>query len=142
MNLESIRENLKKYIGKKYDMADSYICKNYVHSLRVSHIARQIAISIDMDERGQDIAEITGLFHEIGRFEQVKRFHTVEDSKSVNHGELGYQILLKEIVKYGFDAETERLILSAVRNHEKTILDENMDASEKLFSTILRDADK
>ena len=36
------------------------------------------------------------MLHDIGRFEQIKRYGTFNDSKSVDHGEFGADLLFKE----------------------------------------------
>ena len=41
------------------------------------------------------IAEAVALLHDVGRFEQYKRYGTFNDRKSVNHAALGVEIMKK-----------------------------------------------
>ena len=43
-----------------------------------------------------ELAELIGLLHDIGRFEQIKRYNTFIDKNSINHGQLGVKILFDD----------------------------------------------
>ena len=49
-----------------------------------------------MSKEDIDLAWLTGLLHDIGRFEQVRRYGTFNDAKSIDHGKLGVEILFLE----------------------------------------------
>ena len=97
----NIEEEFKKYVSK-FDLNDDSVSRKYYHSLRVMDKARKIAESIELSEEYINIATIVGLLHDYGRFEQWKRYHTFADGKSIDHGDLGVEILFdeKEIEKY------------------------------------------
>ena len=48
---------------------------------------------------------LIGLLHDIARFEQYTKYKTFRDSISIDHGDLGVEILFeeKEIEKYDLD---------------------------------------
>lgn len=82
-----------------YDIRNQKIKLKTDHTYNVSELCEKIAFSIGMTKEDINIAWLTGLLHDIGRFEQVRRYGTFNDSKSVDHAKLGVDILLKMQVK-------------------------------------------
>ena len=139
----NIEEEFKKYVSK-FDLNDDSISRKYYHSLRVMNKARKIAESIELSEEYINIATTVGLLHDYGRFEQWKRYHTFADKKSIDHGDLGVQILFdeKEIEKYDVKKENYKIIYNAIKYHNKLEIPENLTKEEKIICKIIRDADK
>lgn len=139
----NIEEEFKKYVSK-FDLNDDSISRKYYHSLRVMNKARKIAESIELSEEYINIATIVGLLHDYGRFEQWKRYHTFADGKSIDHGDLGVEILFdeKEIEKYDIKKENYRIIYNAIKYHNKLEISEDLTKEEKIICKIIRDADK
>ena len=75
----------KKY-GPKIDLKIS-------HTVRVENLCIEIANSLNLTKEEVDLAAYCGLLHDIGRFEQWKRYGTYEDRKSIDHGNLGVDLL-------------------------------------------------
>ena len=96
-----------------------------------------------------DLAWLLGLLHDIGRFEQVRRWGTFDDGKSVGHAQLGTQILFAgaegdaPLVRsfVASDAEDD-LIRTAVGLHSAWRLPDDLDGRTRCFCEVLRDADK
>lgn len=139
----NIEEEFKKYV-LKFDLNDDSISRKYYHSLRVMNKARKIAESIELSEEYINIATTVGLLHDYGRFEQWKRYHTFADGKSIDHGDLGVEILFdeKEIEKYDIKKENYRIIYNAIKYHNKLEIPEDLAKEEKIICKIIRDADK
>ena len=139
----NIEEEFKKYV-LKFDLNDDSISRKYYHSLRVMNKARKIAESIELSEEYINIATTVGLLHDYGRFEQWKRYHTFADGKSIDHGDLGVEILFdeKEIEKYDIKKENYRIIYNAIKYHNKLEIPEDLTKEEKIICKIIRDADK
>lgn len=139
----NIEEEFKKYVSK-FDLNDDSISRKYYHSLRVMNKARKIAESIELSEEYINIATIVGLLHDYGRFEQWKRYHTFADGKSIDHGDLGVEILFdeKEIEKYDIKKENYRIIYNAIKYHNKLEIPVDLTKEEKIICKIIRDADK
>ena len=55
------------------------------HTYRVAALCEQIARSIPLTEEQTDHAWLAGLLHDVGRFEQLRRYGTFEDAKSIDH---------------------------------------------------------
>ena len=94
-----------------------------------------------------DFAWLLGLLHDIGRFEQVRKYNTFNDDESVDHAELGADILFKEGLIDLFPTSTlpdgwPKIAETAIRQHNKLNLAEGLDETTETLSNILRDADK
>lgn len=126
----------------RFDFTDGRIALKIQHSYKVSQIAKAIAEDIGLSEDDVCLAEIIGLFHDIGRFEQVKRYQTFLDSKSVDHAELGVSILQEEDLLSFIDEENRNLILKAIAYHNKYQLPVSLDSRIQTHAYIIRDADK
>lgn len=114
------------------------------HTLRVVDLCERIARGLKLGTEDIELAKLCGLLHDIGRFEQWKRYETFVDSKSIDHGDLGVEILKENnlIRKFNNDASLDNLILKTVKNHNKYKTEESLTEREKLFCNIIRDADK
>ncbi len=90
------------------------------------------------------MAELIGLFHDIGRFKQAELYDTFNDRISINHAELSSKVLFDEKLIDNFNVEEKykKIIKLAVLNHNKNKIDDNLSDEELLFAKIIRDADK
>ncbi len=77
---EKIIDCFNEYI-RGFDNSDPMIILKKEHTYRVANLSEKIARSIsdiyDLSEGDVDLAWIIGMFHDIGRFEQVKRYGPV-----------------------------------------------------------------
>ena len=137
------KEVFNEYV-KGYDSSDEKIKLKIAHTYRVSELCEKIAISLKMNNDDIDIAWLTGLLHDIGRFEQVKTYGTFNDFKSVDHAKLGSKILFNggKIRDFISDTSEDDLIKKVIENHNAYKLPEDISKRCKTFSNILRDADK
>ena len=77
-----------------------------------------------------------GMLHDIGRFEQVKRYGTFVDSESIDHAELGITILFEEglLTQFGdFTPEEQELLKVSIENHNKYRIPEGMSAEKTAY---------
>ena len=95
VNLIQAKEQFAAYC-KGYDTQDERVALKIVHSQKVAEISKQLAIHRNCSAMDVDLAEVTGLYHDIGRFEQLKQYHTFLDAKSINHAALGVRILQEQ----------------------------------------------
>ena len=131
----------------RYGADNSMITHKVTHTLRVAKNCRQIAESLHLDGEAVGFAWLLGLLHDIGRFEQVRRYGTFIDAVSLDHAEFGADLLFKEELIRKFPAETlteEQLSIleTAIRLHNKLALPEELNERTLLFCNIIRDADK
>lgn len=144
IDIENAKKVFKEYVSN-YDINDGKIVLKYNHILRVAEISKKIAVELNLPEEDIRLAELIGLFHDIGRFEQVRRFNTFVDKDSINHGEYGVKVLFEDgfIDRFDIDEKYYRTIKLAVLNHNrKTIESEGMNENELLHCKIIRDSDK
>lgn len=140
-----VEKNFTEYVAW-YDITDAKIRLKKEHTYCVAALCREIAVSIKLSEADCELAWLCGMLHDIGRFEQVKRFGTFLDSESVDHAQFGADLLFKEglwekIVPEDMDSNKD-LIEKAIRVHNVYRLPDELTEREYLFATILRDADK
>ena len=141
-----VAEAFKEYTDQ-YDPEDEKIHLKILHTGKVAMISEQIATSIGLSENDVDLAWTIGMLHDIGRFEQVRRFGTFMDKLSVNHAEFGADILFSDglIANFGSEGMTEEelsLIETSIRQHNRYRIDEGLTGRQKMFCNIIRDADK
>lgn len=140
---EHVKETFARYVAD-YDMSDVKIKLKYDHTYRVAEMCDAITATLDMTPEDRDIAWLTGMLHDIGRFEQLRRYHTFQDRQSVNHAALSADILFKDgkIRLFTTDPSEDALLEKAIRLHNVYILPSSLTEREYRFCTILRDADK
>ena len=76
-----------------YDRSDGKIKLKIDHTYRVAVLCEKIADSVGLTGEDKDVAWLLGMLHDIGRFEQIRCFGTFNDGMSVDHAELGADIL-------------------------------------------------
>lgn len=113
------------------------------HIMRVAENCKKIANSLGLTEKEIELAELIGLLHDIGRFEQyqIKEQDTI---KKFDHGEAGVEVLKKDnyIREYITEDTYDDIIYTAIYEHNKYELTKGMSKEKELFSKIIKDADK
>lgn len=129
---------------ENYNSKDEKVRLKIEHTYRVAALCEQIAKSAGCTEYEVELAWLTGMLHDVGRFEQLKNFGTFNDAESIDHAAYGADILFKEgkVRDYIESAEEDELIENAVRFHSAYRLPDSFDERTRMFSNILRDADK
>lgn len=143
INLNKAKEEFEKYV-KPYGIENVKICRKIEHSYRVIEVAEEIAKSLNLEKEDLELAKLIGLLHDIGRFEQIRIYDTFSDKDSIDHANLGVEILFKDglIRKFIEDDKYDELIYKAIKNHNKYSIEDGLDKREKLHAKIIRDADK
>ena len=114
------------------------------HTLRVIEQARFIAKRLSCSPEQLVLAEIAALLHDIGRFKQYQTYRTFNDALSINHAELGRDILeqLDILNGAGLSTKHQEIVKKAVLYHNRRYLPLNIGEEDCLFAKIIRDADK
>jgi HD superfamily phosphodiesterase len=113
-----------------------------MHCYRVSELAGNIAVSLHLNTEDVALARITGLLHDLGRFPQLVKYNTYDDSVSADHAAMAIDELDRSNIFQEIDSEIAGIIKVAIYQHNKPVLPENLSERETLFCNILRDADK
>lgn len=95
INRKNVINAFAEYV-RNYDPSDEKIKLKIDHTYRVAGLCQRIAESLGLSESDVDIAWLLGMLHDIGRFEQIRRFGTFNDAQSVDHAEFGADLLFKE----------------------------------------------
>lgn len=132
---------------KRYPTEDAEVEANLSykkeHSLRVRDHMLTLGQDLHLDTNQLFLAEVIGLFHDVGRFEQYVKYHTFKDHLSEDHALLGLSVLERERIFSGRVSELEmEIIFTAIRNHNQRIIDENVSGNTLMFCKLIRDADK
>ncbi len=139
----------REYV-KPYDISNDKIRLKVEHTGRVAANCERIAKSLDLAAEDRDLAWLIGILHDIGRFEQLRRYDTFNDALSIDHGRFGADLLftdkegeplIRRFLDEGYP-EQEHLAELAIRCHSDFLLPRDMTDRELLFAQIIRDADK
>ncbi len=127
-----------------YDMTIGQNQLKVKHTYKVAEISEQIAVDLELSSTDVDLAWFIGLLHDIARFEQNKQYGTFNDLVSVDHGNLGAEILFADgkIRDFIDDDSCDKIIKTAITFHNKYRVDDGLDDRTKMFCNIIRDADK
>ncbi len=148
MDKDRAQRAFMEYVAA-YDANNPRIALKTHHTLRVAQLCQRIAEGLEMDQADVDLAWLLGLLHDIGRFEQVRRYDTFSDARSVSHAQLGATVLFEPgdngtplIRSFEPSGTHDKLIRSAVALHSDYRLPTDLDEQTTRFCNILRDADK
>ena len=133
-----------------YDPTNPRIALKVDHTLRVAALCERIASSTSDDDAFVELAWLAGLLHDIGRFEQVRRYDTFNDGASVPHAALGAEILFstsgastgEPLIRAFAEPELDEALRTAVATHSDYRLPDQLDPRTRMLCQVLRDADK
>lgn len=149
INRQKVMETFAEYTSH-YNDQDPKIKLKIDHTYRVAEISERIALWLKLPQEDVDLAWLIGMLHDIGRFEQLRRFGTFSDAQSIDHAQFGVELLYQEGLLMSYLSEegsqqnlSEReIIRTAIWNHSAYRIEEGLDERTELFCHIIRDADK
>lgn len=112
------------------------------HSKRVADNSKKLAEMLNLEPEETKLAVIIALFHDIGRFKQLVKYFTFNDTVSEDHAEMAVEILKEKSYLNQLSSEEQKIAFTAIRLHNKLELPKKLDEQELLHARILRDADK
>ena len=132
---ERVRETFREYTDA-YDATDEKIKLKIDHTYRVAELCERIAKAEQMEKTEVDLAWLLGMLHDVGRFEQLRRYGTFSDADSIDHAALGADILFGGVLPEGLAPRTEKLC-HILRDADKIdILRVNVDVPlEEIYNT-------
>ena len=78
MNRDKIVAEFAKYTSA-YNPNDVKVKLKIDHTYRVATLCDTIAKSLQLSKKDRDFAWLSGMLHDIGRFEQLRRYGTFQD---------------------------------------------------------------
>lgn len=142
MDLQHAKTEFERYLDG-YDRNDDKVHLKIVHTYGVTEYSRQIAERLNLPDEDRELAQLIGLLHDIGRFEQLKRFDSFEPD-TMDHASFGVRILFQEGMIRNFAAKDswDDIIRTAIARHSDFRLTGITDSRTLMHARIIRDADK
>ena len=144
INIQKTENVFLDYV-KNYDINNGRIKLKMIHILNVAKNCNDIAKSLNLDDEKVKLAYLIGIFHDIGRFEQVRIYNTFSDKDTgLDHAEYSLKVLYEDglIEKFIDTHEYDDIIKKAVFYHNKAKIADDVKGDALIFSKIIRDADK
>lgn len=149
MNAQSFLPRLKArfddYVGRFFSddpLFQENINLKAEHTRRVCDAIIDIGRSLDLSGKDLCMAEAAALLHDIGRFEQYRRYRTFFDFRSEDHGALGVKVMQSSRVLDGLEPDAADIIVRLVGYHNRAALPVGEEENCLFFLKLLRDADK
>lgn len=143
LDIRKAIKQFNEYI-RGYDFQEGKIKLKIKHTFGVLKASEYISSKLGLDDENANLAKLIALLHDIGRFEQLRIYNDYRDYKSVDHADLGVEILFEDGIIRSFlaDSEYDQIIKVAIKNHNKLSIESNLDDDELLHAKLIRDADK
>lgn len=138
---------------KEFNLKDEKIRLKAIHTFGVVKAVNYIASDLNLGQEDREIANLIALLHDIGRFEQLRKFHTFDDSV-MPHAQCSIDILFRDgmIREFIKDQSFDSIIYDAIRLHGVYRVEDSMYQSSLgrkedrkrviLHTKLIRDADK
>ncbi len=116
--------------------------------VKLGHIERVVkemdALTGTLDLTASDrlLARTIAQLHDVARPRQLEEYGTFEDAKSENHALLAVRIINEEKVLDHLPSDEQELIRTAIANHNRYEIADDLDDRTSLFCKLIRDADK
>lgn len=130
------------YYVRNYNPSDPRIASKICHTYKVVQMMDLLCQSVSLNERQSYLCFLAALYHDIGRFEQVRRFQTFLDAISLPHARLSAQILEQGNFLDHLEESEAKSVIEAVRVHSDFALPEDFEGFQLEMAKLLRDADK
>lgn len=132
---------MKSFYTEDAEVQQGILIKE-THTGYVTSISIELAKHLGLDTHDVQLAEIMGLFHDVGRFRQYSIYKTFNDAQSEDHADLGLKVMDELPFFKELSPEDEALVRFAIKNHNKKDIEPTDDRRKLLFAKLLRDADK
>ena len=141
------RKNAENFLdfASGFDLTDPKIDLKLRHTFHVVDACFYLSQALKLTDEECYIACLIGLLHDIGRFEQLTRFHSFYDS-IIPHAKLSVEFLfpdghIKDYLAPKYEA-WEPVIEAAIEYHGVFQIPDGLPENVLLFARLIRDADK
>ena len=94
IDLQYAKKAFENYLND-YDQKNEKIKLKIVHTYGVMECSKKITEDMKLSAEDCELAQIIGLLHDIGRFEQLKCYNSFEPG-TMDHAAFGVRILFEE----------------------------------------------
>lgn len=148
MDFNNAKRVFENYLDS-YDRDNDKVRLKVVHTYGVVAQSTEIARRMQLSGEDTELARIIALLHDIGRFEQLRRFDSFLPD-TMDHAAYGVQILFGEaegcppkmIRNFVPEDNWDNVISTAIAKHSDFVLEGITDEQTLLHARIIRDADK
>lgn len=142
ISLTDAKKTFNEFI-QQFDATHPKIDIKIRHTYGVIDACDYLARSMHLSEEDHQLALLIGLLHDIGRFEQLTRFNSYDDTL-LPHAEAGLDVLFNQgWIRKFIDADIyDDIIYHAIKNHSIYKIDPTLSGQALLHAQIIRDADK
>ena len=133
INREHIKNTFQEYTDR-YDSTDPKIKLKIDHTYRVADLCERIAKSLKLLQEDIDLAWLSGMLHDIGRFEQLRRYHTFSDAQSIDHAKFAVELLYEDglIANYVPETSMAKLVANAGSKGDGIASADNKGAADQM----------
>ena len=132
---------MKSFYSDDEEVQQGILIKE-THTGYVTSNCVELAKYLQLSKHDTELAEIIGLFHDVGRFRQYSLYKTFNDADSEDHADLGLTVIDELDFFKSLSDEDNEIIHFAIKNHNKKAIEPTNDERKILFAKIIRDADK
>ena len=143
MDFDSAKQVFEKYLDG-YDRENDKVRLKIVHTYGVVEQSAAIAGRLGLSQEDKELAGIIALLHDIGRFEQLRRFDSFLPD-TMDHASYGVELLFGKqgmIRRFVPEDTWDGVIRTAIARHSDFALEGITDGRELMHARIIRDADK
>lgn len=142
IDYNAARAVFENYLNS-YDRKNDKVWLKIVHTYGVVAESTELTKRLRLGEEDASLARIIALLHDIGRFEQLKRYDSFMPD-TMDHASFGVHILFREGMIRQFVPEDtwDGIIETAIARHSDFVLEGVTEERVLLHARIIRDADK
>ena len=142
MDFEHVKAVFEEYLNG-YDRENDKVKLKIVHTYGVIRCSEAIGRRMGLQAEDMELAKLIALLHDIGRFEQLKRFNSFE-ADTMDHATYGVKVLFEEgMIRQFIEEDTwDDVIRTAIAKHSDYELTGITDERTLLHARLIRDADK
>ena len=142
LDINKAKDCFMNYV-QQFDLTNDKIHLKLIHTLEVVHTTEYLCLHENITGIEKDLAYLIALLHDIGRFEQIKRFNSFDD-RNVDHATLGVQVLFDEgmIRQFIEDDQYDEVIRKAIAYHSLYKVPKGLDSFLLKQVLLIRDSDK
>ena len=132
---------MKSFYSADAEVQQGILIKE-THTGYVTANCVELAKNLNFSRHDTELAEIIGLFHDVGRFRQYSLYKTFNDADSEDHADLGLKVIDELDFFSRLDAADLEIVRFAIQQHNKKTIAPTDDERKILFAKVIRDADK
>lgn len=112
------------------------------HTAYVADNAGTLATAARCSPRNIQLAQRIGWCHDLGRFLQFRRYHTFDDTKSLDHGVLSLKLVRALRLDRDLTPLEKGLLWASVLLHNRRELPGHLPPGTRFWADLIRDADR